>query len=137
MKKKGWVACLLCVFLLLSGCRHNKPMRNWSVLSKIAVTWDYGGNHSHKVFIRSDKIRQILNCIRSLGQKSTPVTNPEFIDACTYTITLIHTDGSQHIYRTKDDRYIQDGFRFWQEVHNDKILELNYLLQTLPSDSHF
>jgi hypothetical protein len=80
-------------------------------------------------------MRQILNGLRSLGQKSTPTIDPSQLTARTYSITLTHTDNSQRLYQIKGDRYIRLCRDPWKQVDPERINDLHLLLQNLPGDS--
>lgn len=122
----------------LCGCMHQsgrKPtIKNWTVVSQITVTCENGSNISRKIYNDPQKMRQILNALRDLGQKFKPDADPESLPLRSYCITLTHTDGSQRIYRTKGDRYIRQCREPWQQADPEKVSELNLLLQNLSGD---
>lgn len=125
----------LAVLLLCAGCRHrSQKVENWSVVSEICVTCEQGGRVTRQIYTSQWKMRQILNCIRDVGQKFTPSTDPDTLPGRIYSITLTHTDGSQRIYQTKDDCYIRICREPWQQADPQKLSELHLLLQSLPGD---
>lgn len=134
MARRVWLLCIA-TLLLCAGCRsHNKDTESWPVVSEITVTCEQGGNVTRQIYTSQWKMRQILNCIRTLGQKFTPAVDPDTLSDRTYSITLTHTDGSQRIYQTKADRYIRVSRGPWQQADPEKISELHLLLQGLPGD---
>ena len=121
--------------MLCAGCHtRGQSEANWPVVSQITVTCEHQGTLTRQFYTSEAKMRQILNCLRSLGQKSSPPIDPDTISARTYSITLTHTDGSQRIYQTKADRYIRICRDPWQQADPEKVSELHLLLQGLPGD---
>ena len=134
MAKRIYVLCLA-VLLLCAGCRQrSQKVESWTVVSEITVTCEQGGSVTRQIYTTQWKMREILNCIRSLGQKFTPTIDPDTLSARTYSITLTYTDGTQRIYQTKSDRYIRTCRDPWQQADPEKISELHLLLQSLPGD---
>lgn len=134
MTKRIWILCLA-VTLFCAGCFFRRPPnKGWPVVSQITVTCEQSGTLTRQIYTSEAKMRQILNCLRDLGQKFTPEIDPNKITARTYSITLIHTDGSQRIYQTKADRYIRICRDEWQQADPEKISKLHLLLQGLPGD---
>jgi hypothetical protein len=132
MVKRIGILCLAAV-LLCAGCRPRKK-EVWPVVCQITVTCEQQGALTLRVYNTEAKMRQILNCLRNLGQKSTPTIDPSHLAARTYSITLTHTDESQRLYQIKGDRYIRLCRDPWQQVDPERISDLHLLLQNLPAD---
>lgn len=79
-------------------------------------------------------MRQILNSLRSVGQKSKPPIDPDKISTRTYSIIMTYTNNTQRLYQLKADRYIRICREPWQQVDPKQVSELHLLLQNLPSD---
>ena len=126
-----WMIALIC-----TGCgRHRNPAEeSWPVVAMIAVAPIPEDDQPHRVYTEQSKMRQILNSLRTLGQKTTPEVDPESLPLQGHTITLFHTDGTQQVYRTKGGCYIQLSPNPWQQADPKKITELDALLETLPHD---
>jgi hypothetical protein len=134
MVRRIIVICLAIIFLF-TGCHfHSKQEAGWPVVNQITVTCEQNGALTRRVYTTETKMRQILNSLRSLGQKSTPAIDPGTLSVRTYCITLYHTDSSQRLYQIKGDRYIRICRDSWQQVDPEQISELHLLLQNLPSD---
>lgn len=132
--KRIWFL-ILAALLLCAACRPRITNdKGWPVVREITVTCEQGGNVTRQVYTTQWKMREILNCIRSLGQKFTPFTDPDALPGRIYSITLTHTDGSQRIYQTKADCYIRTCRDPWQQADPQKISDLHLLLQSLPGD---
>ena len=133
MAKRMGILCLA-VILLCAGCRPRKQ-EVWPVVCQITVTCEFEGSLTLRVYSSEAKMRRILNCLRDLGQKSTPAIDPSQLTARTYSITLTHTDQSQRLYQIKGDRYIRLCRDPWKQVDPERISELHLLLQNLPGDN--
>ena len=134
MARRIGIMCLAAVFLC-AGCRAGTGREeSWPVVSQITVTCEYEGTLTRRVYTTEEKMRQVLNCLRRLGQKSTPSIDPAALSVRTYSITLTHTDESQRLYQVKGDRYIRICREPWKQVDPERISELHLLLQNLPSD---
>lgn len=133
MVKRIGVLCLAAA-LLCAGCRPRKE-EVWPVVCRITVTCEQEGRLTRRVYTSEAKMRQILNGLRNLGQKSTPAIDPGQLAARTYSITLTYTDDSQRLYQLKGDRYIRQCRDPWKQVDPERISDLHILLQNLPGDS--
>ena len=133
MAKRIGILCLAAV-LLCTGCRSRQE-EDWPVVCQITVTCEQEGSLTRRVYTSEAKMRQILNGLRSLGQKSTPTIDPSQLMARTYSITLTHTDNSQRLYQIKGDRYIRLCRDPWKQVDPERMSDLHLLLQNLPGDS--
>lgn len=130
--KKALVLCLILAIFLVS-CSRERPQQT-AVVSQIHATADSGGNQIHRVYTDAHKMGQILNAIRTLGQKTTPTVNPDSISGDSLQLTLTRSDGSTLTYRTKCGRYFRRGNGPWKETDSKKLTELDQLIRTLPSD---
>ena len=119
--------------LLLFGCSR-KPEKPVAVVSKIAVTYEQENLLVQKTFTGSDKMHQILNRLRLLGQRFTPEWNPEELPGRGSAITLTRSDGTQQIWRTKGGRFILQAPGPWQQVESERVGLLESLIRTLPGD---
>ena len=133
MAKRIW-PLMLAAALLCAGCFGQKQSAGWPVVCQVTVTCERQGNLTRQVYTSEEKMRQILNQLRNLGQKFTPDTDPESLQAPSYSITVTNTDGSQRIYQTKADRYIRICQDPWQQADAKRISELHLLLDNLPGD---
>lgn len=133
MTKRIWPV-LLAAALLCAGCFGRKQEASWPVVCQITVTCEHQGDLTRQIYTSEEKMRQILNRLRDLGQKFTPDADPDVLLAPTYSITLTHTDGSQQIYQTKADRYVRISHQPWQQADPKRISKLLLLLQNLPGD---
>lgn len=134
MARRVGILCLAIIFLF-TGCHfRTRQEESWPVVRQITVTFESEGILTRRVYTTEAKMRQILNSLRSLGQKSTPSIDPGTLSARTYSITLTHTDESQRLYQIKGDRYIRICRDPWQQADPERVSELHFLLQNLPSD---
>lgn len=136
MWKRILAFCLIATLCTGCGRRRNPAEEDWPVVSMITVTSHPEGQERHLVYTNQDKMRQILNGLRTLGQKTSPDVNPDDLPLQGHTIAFAYTDGSQRIYQTKGGRYIRRVPGPWQQADPKKVTELDTLLQTLPADGH-
>lgn len=106
------------------------------MVSKISVGAIPEDHQPHRVYTNQSKMRQILNSLRTLGQKTTPELDPEELPLQGHTITLFYTNGTQKIYHTKGGRYIRNLPTPWQQADSEKVSQLDALLRSLPADGH-
>lgn len=123
---------LLTAFFLYACAQWPQPVV--TVVNEIAVTYEQEGYLIQKCYTNSDKIHQILNELRQLGQRTTPSTDPDLLPGRGSSITLNRSDGSQQIWRTKADRFICRAPEPWQQADPQRIESLENLIRSLPSD---
>lgn len=129
----GKILPIILAIILLFGCSR-EPEKPVAVVSQIAVTYEQENLLVQKTFTGSDKMHQILNRLRLLGQKFTPDCNPEELPGRGSAITLTRSDGSQQIWRTKGGRFILQAPGPWQQVESERITLLEQLIRSLPGD---
>lgn len=136
MWKRIVAFCLIA--MLCGGCgrRRNPAEESWPVVSMITVAAIPEDHQPHRVYTDQGKMRQILNSLRTLGQKTTPEDDPEELPLQGHTITLFYTDGTQKNYHTKGGRYIRLLPGPWQQADSKQVSQLDALLRTLPADGH-
>lgn len=134
MSKRLFSLVLIVIMLSMGGCDNRTTISKHNVVTQITTTRNDHGSLTRRIYTDQDKMRQILNGLRSLGQKSAPMIDPGTLLNETYCITLTNSDGSQQIYCTKPDRYFREGIGPWRQVNPERIEELTRLLLTLPSD---
>lgn len=132
------IVAICMIMTLCSGCgrRRNPAEESWPVVSMITVAAIPEDYQPHRVYTDQSKMRQILNSLRTLGQKTTPENDPEELPLQGHTITLFYTDGTQKIYRTKGSRYIRILPGPWQQADSKQVSQLDALLRSLPADGH-
>ena len=133
MNKRFWA--LLLAALLLTGCVGKKSApSNTVVVSRITVDYLQEEQTVEKVFVTQYKMRQILNHFRTLGQKYSPIIDPDTLTGQAFRVRVFFSDGSERLYRTKSDRYIRTNDGPWQQTDPQKLQQLNFLLLSLPAD---
>lgn len=131
---KKWL-CLALTTVFLAGCAEKKPLLpQTAVVSQITVTYQENGTEIVKNYTSQYKMRQVLDHVRLLGQKYTPLIDPENLDTTLFQVRLSFSDGSQRLYHTRSDRYIRTGNGPWQQTDPGRLQQLNELLIQLPAD---
>ena len=115
-----------------SGCGQKKPGAR--VVEQISVQWVQDGQDVCRVHNDPEKMRLILNRLRTLGQRFSPDLDPELLDVPSVSMILAYSDGSRRLYQIKPDRYVRIGQASWQQANPGKITALRLLLLSLPSD---
>ena len=127
------ILLIFLVILGLYGCARQEE-RPLAVVCQIGVVYEQENLLIQKTFTGSDKMHQILNRLRLLGQKVTPDCDPEGLPGRGSSITLTRNDGSQQIWRTKAGRFILRVPGPWQQAEAEQIELLESLIRTLPGD---
>ena len=130
---KRW-CCVVLVLLLLAGCSGKKHPSGSRVVSKITVTYRENGTKIVKNYTSNYKMSQVLEGFRLLGQKYSPVIDPDTLRSTVFQVQLSFSDGSQRIYHTRNDRYIRTDYGPWQQTDSGRLQQLNELLLNLPTD---
>ena len=134
MNRRNSIMRILLLTLLLGGCSVKETVSSQRVVTEITVTCQQDGTLSRKIYNDANKMRQILNALRQVGQRFDPDIDPEELPLRSYCILLTHSDGTQRIWRTKGDRYIRQCRGPWQQADPKRISQLELILQSLPSD---
>ena len=131
---KRWL-CAFIVAAVLSGCAARAQTPATAVVSRISVSYQENGHSVLHHYTSQYKMRQILNHIRLLGQKYTPIIDVDTLRSTIYEIQLSFSDGSQRIYHTRSDRYIRTNHGPWQQTDPKRLQSLNELLLQLAPDA--
>lgn len=128
------LAAAVLVLLLLAGCASKNNSGGRFVVVKITVAQSQGGILTEKAFTNQQKMGQILNLLRSLGQQFTPPLDPDSLPEESIQIHVQFQDGSTRVYQTKSDLYIRTDQSPWQQADRGQLIKLRQLLQELTSD---
>ena len=126
--KKGSICIFLTVFcLLLGGCGCQSPVgQNATALRVVTEVSVYYQNE--------EKIRQVLNYLRTVDAYGTPEEDPETAEGSEFQIYLYYSDGTRKRYRQKSDRFWQVEAGAWRMIDPKKAAELSRILSTTESD---
>ena len=130
---KKWI-CVILTAVMLAGCAPEKKPAGSGVVSQITVTYQENGTQIVKNYTSQHKMRQVLDRFRLLGQKYSPIIDPDTLRSTVFEVRLSFSDGSQRLYHTRSDRYIRTNDGPWQQTDPLRMQELNDLLLQLPSD---
>jgi hypothetical protein len=130
---KRWI-CVILVACLLAGCGGKSRPSSSRVVNKITVSYQENGINIVKNFTTQYKMRQILNQFRLLGQKYSPIIDPDTLITQVFQVQLLFSDGSRRTYQTRGDRYIRTDDGAWQQTDAVRLQRLNALLLQLPAD---
>lgn len=130
--KKRLSALLLCALLLAACSRKDTGGR--FVVARITVTQSGDGLFTEKAFTSPQKMGQILNLLRNLGQQFSPSVDPDTLPDESIHIRISFQDGSTRDYQTKSDLYIRTDQAPWQQANREQLTKLRHLLQELTAD---
>lgn len=128
-----WVLCLAAA---LFGCRAwtydpKPPVR---FVQNITVVCEDGQNETRYFYNTDEKMRHILHFIRYIGIQDNPDTDPEMLQGRTVCMTVQFSDGSQKLYRMKENQYFQEGTSPWKQISAEKGQNLYQAILSTPSD---
>lgn len=130
---KKWL-CVALAVAVLAGCAAKSPAPGSAVVYEITVSYfDQDTQILHR-YTSQYKMRQILNHLRTLGQKYRPAMDPDTMRTIIFEVRLSFSNGSQRTYHTRDDRYIRTDHGPWQQTDPVRLQALNALLLQLPPD---
>ena len=135
VKKKRFLCLLLTAALCLGGCvpRQDAGIRG-QLVTQMVITEETSQKFTRRFYNTNEKMQLILLYIRSLGPKFTPEENPEALQGQTICIHMQCADGTQKIYRQKDQAYFQEGTGPWRRIDPERGSQLWRILIHTPSD---
>ena len=131
------IYAILPLLLLFSGCcpilrQHDDAA--YRVVTQVRILYQHGNMETQRDFFREENIRHILEYLRYIDPYGIPREDPELAQGRNFTITLIYSDGSQHIYQQRADQYLRKDGGKWQRIDPQKALILSGLYTMMPSD---
>lgn len=130
--------CLGGLFLLfLVGCcpvdqADTVPYR---IVTQVDVIYENGPLQLHRQFFQEESIRQVIDYLRFIDPYGTPREDPEQLSNRKYEITLTYSDGLQHHYQQRSDRYFRIGEGPWQCIDSQRALYLSGILGMMPDET--
>lgn len=128
---------LLPLFLLLNGCCrifHSPDDVPYRVVTQVQIRYQNGTLESQRQFFQEDNIRNILAYLRYIDPYGTPKEDPEQASGRIFDIHVIYSDGSQHLYEQRADRYMRINGGPWKLIDPQKALTLSGLFGMMSSD---
>lgn len=125
------------LIFLLTGCcpitqeHSDVPYR---VVTQIEVTYENGSVRKQQHFFQERSIRMILEYLRYIDPYGIPREDPEAAQGRNYHIRVIYSDGSEHMYHQRADRYLRIDNGKWKRIEPEKALYLSGLLGMMPSE---
>ena len=132
MKQKK-LAFILCLLIALSGCTGKKPPQSGRVVTKIDVACTKDDVQHLLAYRQPQKIEAVLNYLRCVKYRGKPESNPEALPGELYEITVTNSDGTNRIYRQKENRYLYRGGS-WETIDPNWGNYLFLLLKLMPGD---
>lgn len=130
---------LLLLWLLLplwAGCcpvdePDEAPYR---VVTQVDVLYESDAMQFRRQYFREESIRQVVDYLRFIDPYGTPKEDPEQLNDRKYEITVTYSDGSQHQYQQRSDRYFRIGNGPWQCIDPQRALYLSGILGMMPGE---
>jgi hypothetical protein len=127
-------AVLIAIGLLGICCGCGQKKTGVRVVEQISVQWVQDGQDICRIHDDPEKMRLILNRLRTLGQRFSPDIDPNLLEVPAVAVLLVYSDGSQRMYQIKPDRYIRIGQDDWQQANPGKVTSLRLLLLSLTGN---
>ena len=124
------------VFLLSGCCRtpFDGKDSTYRVVTQVQIVYENGDMHGQRQFHREESIQVILEYLRHLDPYGRPYEDPETVQGRNYYISVIYSDGSQHLYHQRADRYLRIDGGPWKRIDSQKALYLSGLLGMMPRE---
>ncbi len=133
MKQKK-LAIILCFLLTLSGCVGKKPPQSGRVVTKIDVACTQDNAQHLLTYQQPQKIEAVLNYLRCVKYRGKPESDPETLPGMLYEITVTNSDGTNRVYRQKENAYLCRNGRTWEKIDPMQGRSLWLLLKLMPED---
>ena len=128
---------LLPLVLALAGCCHifcsgdNVPYR---VITQVDVAYQNGEFQAQRHYYQEGSIHAILEYLRHVDPYGVPKEEPQSVTGREYLITIVYSDGSQHLYEQHADQYLRIDNANWKRIDPQKALILSGLFSMMPSE---
>ena len=132
MKKLLFILSL-CLLITLSGCGSKKPAESSRVVTKIDITCTQNDVQHLLAYRQPKKIEAVLNYLRCVKYRGKPESNPEDLPGELYEITITNSDGTNRIYRQKENAYLYRSGS-WEKIDPNWGNYLFLLLKLMPGD---
>jgi len=123
--------------LLITGCSpsdHSEQAPSCRIVEQIHIEFEDGPLRAQRLYTDPEKMRRILNYIRSLMPFTPTTEKPEDSQGSLFRITLSHSDGCKRIYMQRSDRFLSENHGPWMEINPQKAQELSLILGEMESD---
>lgn len=105
------------------------------VVTQVQVTCAHEGKTIERCYTGQRKIAPILNYFRMLENQGKTHIDPERILGDVYRIRISLSNGIEHVYWQRADRYLSRDRHAWHLVDREQAKQLYAILQEMPSDA--
>ena len=135
---KYFVTAILLITTFFTGCQRVDPNAPTRPRLVVEVRAQYEGENIHleRCYIDDEKVRAVLDYIRSLDPYGTVAENSIVADEQAW-IELIFSDGTTKCYHQYGAEYLRCGDGDWQNITKERGTELPVLLGMMESDKKF
>lgn len=131
------IILVLLATLLLAGCTpgdHSQQAPSCRIVEQIDVEFEDGPIRAVRHYTDPEKMRRVLNYLRSLMPLSPAQEAPEDSVGSLFRITLSHSDGCRRIYEQRSGRFLSENNGPWMRINPQKAQELSLILGEMESD---
>lgn len=133
--RKFYLLIILPVFLFcFSACGKSVAPTPPAMVTQVNVVYRNGSRTIQRQYRSTEKIDQILFYLYGISSGTPAKTDPEAFLSDSCTITLILSNGENHIYRQKGSCHLSVDCRPWQRIDEKKGGRLLALVTGLPAD---
>jgi hypothetical protein len=123
---------------MLAGCGCQEATGQNStalrVVTQISVYYQEGPLFAQRHYRSEDKMRQVLNYLRTVNAYGAPDEDPEKASGSEFQIYLYYSDGSRKQYLQRSNRFLRVEGGTWKKIDPKKAAELSRILSTTESD---
>lgn len=137
LKKSICLAWLFLSLLLVSCCPFlcRKPIHGYRVITQVQIEYRNQTRRDFWQFYNENSIQVILGYLRHIDPYGRPHEDPDTVAGRTYSIRVIYSDGTQHLYEQHADRYMRMDGGQWKRIEHQTALYLSGLLGMMSSET--
>lgn len=124
----------LLLLLCIPGSHQPRPSPQLAVVDRVDVSYRQGAVSQQRCYTSPEKMGPVLNYLRLQENLGPAKLDPERLTGDAYTVRVTMSDGGQHIYQQRSDRYFSKDYRPWHLVDPNQAADLYYLLRLMPGD---
>lgn len=133
---RSWKILLpcLCLPVLLGGCSREERATQVPVVTQVEIVSIQEGTRIERCYTGQQKIVPVLNYLRMLDDQGRTDVDPERVFGDVYRIRICLSNGKEHVYWQRADRYVSRDRHAWRLVDSEQAKQLHGILQETPSD---